>query len=323
MSQSPSILLLSGIVLLYFGAEWLVRGGAGLARRLGISPLIVGLTVVAYGTSAPEVMVGLQAGWSGHGDLALGNVIGSNIANLGLILGITALLRPAPVHRTLARSEVPVLLVSTAALAMMLANGHLAAWEAGLLLVMAVSYSVWMVLRAKRDKETDLHLAVTEEAAEGAGAPRGGSLSRLAILVAVGLLLLVLGGHLLVKGASILALAFGMSERLIGLTIVAVGTSVPELATCVLAARRGHTDLAVGNVVGSNIFNVLLCLGAAGLPGQVTSLRSLANPDVMALVLFTIVALAMLRTERTIRRWEGSLLLGLYVSYVASAVLRG
>ena len=309
-------LLLGGILLLYLGAEWLVRGGVGLARRLGISPLIVGLTVVAYGTSAPEVIVGIQAGWSGHGELALGNVIGSNIANLGLVLGLTAVLRPAPVPGTLARSEVPVLLVATLTLALMLADGHVSAWEAWLLLGLAVVYSTWMIQRAHRDKDTDLHLAVTEAAAESAGAPRGGSMARLSALVAVGLLLLMLGGHFLVQGAANLAKAFGMSERLIGLTIVAVGTSLPELATSLLAAWRGHTDMAVGNVVGSNIFNLLLCLGAAGIPGQVYSRPTLSNPDVWTLSVITLVAIFLLRTERNIRRWEGGLLLGGYGAYL-------
>lgn len=315
------LLLLGGTALLYFGAEWLVRGGAGLARRLNISPLIVGLTVVAYGTSAPEVIVGVQAGWSGHGDLALGNVVGSNIANLGLILGLTALLRPAPVQRTLAKSEVPVLLISTLVLGLLLSNGHLASWEATLLLVASVTYSAWMVHRARRNRETDLHLAVTEEAAETAGAPKGGSVLRLSTLVGVGLGLLVLGGQLLVQGATALALTLGMSERLVGLTIVAVGTSVPELATSLVAAWRGHTDMAVGNVVGSNIFNILLCLGAAGLPGSLRALPTLHNPDMAFLGGFTLLGILLLRTERTIRRWEGGLLLGSYVGYLAWLVL--
>jgi cation:H+ antiporter len=316
-------LMLGGVVLLYLGAEWLVRGGAGLARRLGVSPLIVGLTVVAYGTSAPEVIVGIQAGWAGHGDLALGNVLGSNIANLGLILGLTALLRPAPVRKTLIRSEVPVLLLSTLALVLMLWNGRISTAEAILLLLAAVAFSGWMVLRAKRDTETDVHLAVTEAAAERAGAPRGGSFIRLGVLVGVGLLLLVLGGDFLVKGASNFAKALGMSERLIGLTIVAIGTSIPELATSCVAAWRGHTDIAVGNVVGSNIFNALLCLGSAGLPGNLSTTPALSNPDLGALCLMTLLATLLLRTERTIRRWEGGVMLGSFSLYLTWTLLRG
>lgn len=317
-----STMVLGGAALLYLGAEWLVRGGAGLARRLGVSPLIIGLTVVAYGTSAPEIVVGTQAGWTGHGDLAVGNVIGSNIANLGLILGLTALLRPAPVPRSLARGDVPVLLVTSFVLLLMLGNGQIAIWEAALLLVLAITYSVWMVLRARKDSQTDSRLAATEAAAESAGAPTGGSLARLSTLIAVGFILLVVGGHFLVQGASGLALALGMSERLIGLTIVAVGTSVPELATSIVAAWRGHTDMAVGNVVGSNIFNILLCMGFAGLPGKLTSLPTLANPDLLALALITLLGLFLLRTERTIRRWEGALLLGSYGGYLAYLILQ-
>lgn len=316
-----TILILGGIALLYLGAEWLVRGGAGLARRLGISPLIVGLTVVAYGTSAPEVIVGVQASWTGHGGLALGNVIGSNIANLGLILGITALLRPAPVRRALARGDVPVLVLSTLILLLLMADGRLATWEALLLLTLALCYSAWMVFRARSNQEMDLELTETEEVAEQAGAPRGGSRLRLGILVGVGLLFLMLGGHTLVLGASRLAKALGMSERLIGLTIVAVGTSIPELATSLVAAWRGHTDMAVGNVVGSNIFNVLLCLGAAGLPGTLQAAPTLRSPDLGVLVLFTSLGLLFLRTERTLRRWEGAVLLGGYVGYLAFLII--
>ncbi len=316
-------MLLGGAILLFFGAEWLVRGGAGLARRLGVSPLIVGLTVMAYGTSAPEVIVGIQAGWTGHGDLAFGNVIGSNIANLGLILGLTVVLRPTPVVRPLVRYEVPVLLLSTLALFLILANGRVSTLEAATLLFIAVTYSGWMILRVKRDKETDIHLIVTESAAETAGAPAGGSPLRLCALVVVGLVLLVLGGDFFVQGATRLAKSLGLSERLIGLTIVAVGTSIPELATSAIAAWRGHTDMAVGNVVGSNIFNVLLCLGLSGLPGSLVARPAFSNPDLLALSLVTFLAVLFLRTQRTMVRWEGGALLGSYGLYLAWAIARG
>lgn len=316
-------MLLGGALLLYLGAEWLVRGGAGLARRLGVSPLIVGLTVVAYGTSAPEVIVGVRAGWTGHGDLALGNLIGSNIANLGLILGLTALIRPTPVQRPLVRHQVPVLLLSSLGLMLMLGDGRISTLEAAALLFLAVAYSGWMILRVRRDHETDVHLAVTESAAESAGAPGGGSLPRLCALVVVGLMLLLLGGNFLVHGATRLATSVGMSERLIGLTVVAVGTSIPELATSAIAAWRGHTDLAVGNVVGSNIFNLLLCLGLSGLPGTLAAPPGFANPDLMALALISLLAVLFLRTERTIRRGEGATLMGAYGLYLLWAIGRG
>lgn len=318
---SALLQLAGGAALLFLGAEWLVRGGAGLARRWGVSPLIVGLTVVAYGTSAPEVVVGLRAGWGGHGELALGNVVGSNIANFGLILGLTALLKPTPVRRTLARIDVPVLLLTTLGLLLMFLDGRLAIWEACLLLLLAVGYSAWMVRRTAPD--TQDHLTLAEDSAQTLGAPQGGSPTRLVVLVVAGLLLLVLGGHLLVEGASVLALRLGMSERLVGLTVVAVGTSLPELASCLVAAWRGHTDLAVGNVVGSNLFNILLCLGAAGLTGGVWGTPTLASLDFGALAVITLLALFLLRTERHIRRWEGALLLGTYGVYLVLTSLGG
>lgn len=321
-SLNASVLLLLGGVLLYLGAEWLVRGGAGLARRFGISPLIIGLTVVAYGTSAPEVIVGIQAGWTGHGQLALGNVIGSNIVNLGVILGLTVLVRPAPVTRELVRLEVPVLLGSTALLAMFLIDGRLRPWESLILLLLAVAYSLGMIWRVRRDAEEDLHVAVTEAAAEAAGAPPGGSKARLAVLVAVGLVVLVLGGSLFLEGAVRLAKTFGWSERMIGLTIVAIGTSLPELATSGIAAFRGHTDMAVGNVVGSNIFNILLCLGAAGLPRTLEVLPTRSNHDLQAMALITVLAAAFLRAPRRIRRWEGGALLSGYAAYMSWLLTR-
>lgn len=311
-----ALFLLAGGTLLYLGAEWLVSGGAGLARRLGVPQLMVGLTVVAYGTSAPELIVGIQAGLTGHGDLALGNVVGSNIANLGLILGGTALLHPARVNQSLARGAVPVLLGSTALMALFLADGVLARWESGVLVALSILYTLWMVRRSRRENGVAERLAVAEEAAVTAGASPGGSLGRLLVLVLVGLGMLVLGGHLLVEGASRLAMALGMSERLVGLTIVAVGTSVPELATSVVAALRGHTDMAVGNVVGSNIFNALFCLGTAGLTGSIAAQPLLATADFPVLFLITALSIVMLRTARTVNRWEGGVLLACYAGYL-------
>ncbi|HOD32173.1 MAG TPA: sodium:calcium antiporter [Holophaga sp.] len=214
------------------------------------------------------------------------------------------------------------MLVATLAVMLMLANGHIAAWEAVLLLAMAVAYTTWMVLRARSGRIPEPRFDEAEGPVEATEAPSKASYPRLALLIVVGLILLVVGGHCLVQGASTLAKALGMSERLIGLTIVAVGTSVPELATSLVAAWRGHTDIAVGNVVGSNIFNVFLCLGSAGLPGALRSLPTLANPDLLALAVITLVGLFLLRTERTIQRWEGALLLGSYGGYLAYLILQ-
>jgi cation:H+ antiporter len=320
------VMLLGGGTLLYFGAEWLVAGAAGLARSFGVPSLLVGLTVVAYGTSMPEVIVGVQAAAGGYGALALGNVLGSNVANLGLILGLAALVSPAKIDGALPKREVPVLVVSALLTPLLLLDGRVQVWEGVVLVALAIGYTAWMVRTARSAAVAEASEAaeVTAEAADVAGAPepRGGRL-RLAGLAVVGLVVLSLGGHLLVEGAVGIATAVGMSERLVGLTIVAVGTSLPELATSLIAARRGHSDIAVGNVIGSNIFNVLLCLGGASIVGGIDApIRSVAV-DLGAMLAFTLVGAVMMRSARTVTRVEGGILAAGYVAFLTSLVLLG
>ncbi len=317
-------MLAGGGTLLYFGAEWLVAGAAGLARSFGVSALLVGLTVVAYGTSTPEVVVGVQAAAGGHSAIALGNVLGSNIANLGLILGLTALVKPTHIDRSLRRREIPVLVLSALVVPLCLLDGEVAWWEGAALLAVAVGYTGVMVRTARAGATADAlaAAAVTAAAADAAGAPTPGpSRPRLAGLALAGLCTLVVGGHLFVEGAVGGARALGISERVVGLTIVAVGTSLPELATSLIAAYRGHSDIAVGNVVGSNIFNVLLCLGAASFAGPVGAPLDTVALDVGAMVVFTLVAAVMMRTERTLTRLEAGVLLLGYVAFLVAVAL--
>lgn len=317
------LLILAGIVLLYFGAEWLVSGASRLALSLRISQLVVGLTVVAYGTSAPEAIVGVQSARTGHGGVALGNAIGSNIANLGLILALAVLVRPARVDRAMAKREIPMMAAATVALPLSLLDGKLGAVESIALLVVALGYTAWMVHSARSARElleAREATAITAETTEQAGAPVGGSRLRLAMIALVGLGVLLLGGHVFVTGAVSLARALGMSERVVGLTIVAVGTSLPELATSLLAARKGHSDIAVGNVVGSNIFNIVLCLPAAALAGPVHNAAGLMTFDTAVFLGITALSVAIMHTERVVRRWEGALLLVLYVAFMAYTV---
>lgn len=320
-------MLLGGGVLLYFGAEWLVGGASRLALALKVPQLVVGLTVVAYGTSAPEVVVGVQAAMNGQGQVALGNVVGSNLANLGLILGVAALARPARVDGALRTRELPVLVLSAAALPLILWDGAVNRLESGLLLTGAVLYTGYMIRgvrtsRARRDAVASME--VTAEAADAAGAPAPlpqVNKARQAAIALVGLTLLVLGGRLFVDGAVQVALKLGMSERLVGLTIVAVGTSLPELATSLIATMRGHSDIAVGNVVGSNIFNILLCLGAAGLSGNLVDVGSPTSLDVLVMVALTAVGGVFLRSERTMQRWEGATLLAGYAAFIGALIV--
>lgn len=315
-------MLAGGGVLLYLGAEWLVAGAAGLARSLGVSALIIGLTVVAYGTSTPEVIVGMQAAIAGHSEIALGNVLGSNIANLGLILGLAAILRPTHIDGALFRRELPLLVGSALAVPLLLLDGHVQWWEGAGLMTVAAIYTAWMVRSShKATGEAVAAAAVTADAADAAGAPSPqGGRARLVAIAVVGLAVLVVGGQLLVEGAVGVARAIGMSERVVGLTIVAVGTSLPELVTSLIATRRGHTDIAVGNVVGSNIFNVLLCLGGASVVGRVGSPLPAVAIDVGAMIAFTVVGVVMMRSGRTITRLEGCVLVLGYAAFLVLLV---
>jgi cation:H+ antiporter len=305
-----------GGLVLYFGAEWLVKGSAGLARAFGVKPLVVGLTVVAYGTSAPELAVSTAAILEGSSPLVLGNIIGSNIANLALILGLTALIAPPAVDGQLIRREVPVMCAACLALPVVLRDGQISAIEAGVLVGAAVAFTLYTLLAAVPTEgapggaELDLAEAVAEKRV------RKRSRLRLAVITAFGIALLIGGGELFVNGAQGLAHALGMSERIVGLTVVAVGTAMPELAASLVAAVRGYSSLAVGNIVGSNIFNIFLILGAVGLIRPIQgSVRALAT-ELVFLGAVTILGVLFLRGTRKIHRAEGALLLVAYAAFL-------
>jgi cation:H+ antiporter len=308
-----------GGVLLYFGAEWLVRGSAGLARAFGVRPLVIGLTVVAYGTSAPELVVTLLAALEGKSAIALGNVMGSNIANVGLILGVTALISPPRVEASLIRREAPVMVASALLIPLFLANGVISRLEGGLLLAGAAGFTLLTVRMAGvlRAEAPALSEDIQEEVRAEASPERR---SKLLALSVVGLVALMAGGKVFVDGASGLAMALGMSERLVGLTIVAIGTSLPELAASVVAALRGHSSIAIGNVVGSNIFNVLLILGGASLAQPIEGSVAALRVDLVALAVFSLIALVLMRGARSISRLEGGLLVGAYAAFLALVI---
>jgi cation:H+ antiporter len=311
--------LLVGGLLIYFGAGWLVRGAVGLALRFRVRPLVVGLTVVAYGTSAPELVVGVGSALTGHGDIAFGNAVGSNIANIGLILGMTALIKPPNVDPSLMRREVPVMVLSALAVPVLLVDGHLTRWEGAGLLLCALVYTVVMIRSARADAGKSA--AEVEEVAEAAGDATDSSTAKLVAINLAGLALLLLGGRWFVTGASGVALGLGIPERLVGLTVVAIGTSLPELATCLVAAHKGHSDLAVGNVIGSNIFNVLLILGASGVAGSLDVTLSEARLDLLALGVMTVLATVAFRRQRRVTRLEGATLLLFYVGFLVALLL--
>lgn len=314
MPGTTILLLLAGFALLVAGAELLVRGAVRLAAATGLSPLVIGLTVVSVGTSAPEFAASIGAAVQGVPDLALGNVIGSNIANVLLILGMTALAAPLVVSRQMVWLDAPILLgVSLGAFALA-ADGALGRVDGLLLLAGGIVYTLLLIWIGKRRPDA----AVVPEV-DAAPVNWWRDLG----FVVAGLAVLVLGARWLVSGAVSVAQAFGLSELVIGLTVIAVGTSLPELATSILAAVRGQRDLAVGNIVGSCIFNLLLVLGATAAiaPGGIPVGAGVLAFDLPVMTAVALACLPIFFTGHSIARWEGALFLGYYVAYTAYLLL--
>lgn len=310
------IMLLGGLALLTVGAEVLVRGAARLATAVGISPLVIGLTVVAFGTSSPEMAVSVQSALSGQADIAIGNVVGSNIFNVLFILGLSAIVAPLIVSQQLVRVDVPIM-IGVSLLALALAwDGYVSRLEGALLFAGVIAYTIFAVYQGRKESK-----AVEEEYAQEFGAkPRGAAQIALnGVFIVVGLMLLVLGSNWLVDGAIALARAFGVSELVIGLTIVAAGTSLPEVATSVMASLKSERDIAVGNVVGSNILNLLAVLGLAALaaPAGVNVAPAAFDFDFPVMIAVAVACLPIFFTGYTIARWEGFVFLGYYAAYTA------
>jgi len=308
---STLLILVLGLVLLYFGAEGLVRGSSSLALRLGLSPLVVGLTVVAFGTSTPELVVSLKAAYLGQGDISVGNVVGSNICNIGLILGFSALIIPIKVASQIVRIDTPIMIGATGLALLFLRDGSLSRTEGIILFVLLIAYVIFSVIIAKKDATDPLAAEFGEEIKVS----KSGVAVDL-LMVAGGLVLLVLGARFLVDAAIDIAKSAGLSEAVIGLTIVAIGTSLPEFATSLVAALKKEADIAVGNVIGSNIFNIFCILG---ISATVTPLSSsgITAIDLGVMAAFAVVLWIFSRTGFRITRFEGFVLLAAYVGFVA------
>ena len=313
--------LLFGGLVLYLGAEWLVKGSAGLARAFGVKPLIIGLTVVAYGTSAPELAVSSAAILDFRSDIVTSNIIGSCIANMGLILGITALMSPPSVDGTLIRREIPVLILSVVVVPLVLWDGRINQLEAGAMLALAIAFTIITLTTAAGDRS--LSAEAVEESAEAGGAPGGEGKTRLFAITLIGLALLIGGGELFVDGATGIAQTLDLSDTLIGATVVALGTSLPELAASIVAAMRGYSSLAVGNVIGSNIFNIFLIFGVTGQINPIDGDLGKLQAHLIFLGVVTFLGVFSMRGARKISRVEGILLLSVYVSYIGFTIYSG
>jgi cation:H+ antiporter len=309
----PLVSVAGGLVVLSGGADALVRGAASLARRVGLSPLVIGLTVVAIGTSLPELVVSLGAALRESGDVALGNVVGSNISNIALILGLSALFRPMKVQAQIIRIDAPILAGASALLIVMLLDGTLGRIDGAILVAGIVAYVVFSVRMAGEESD-----AVAEEFDEGL--PEQQPLWKEVLMLVLGLGGLIVGAHFLVEGAVVIAEALGVSQIVIGLTIVAVGTSLPELATSLAAARRGEGDIAVGNAVGSSIFNILGILGVTVLVHPLPT-GGLSVVDGVVMVGLALAILPLMRSHFTLSRQEGAVLVSCYLAYVGYLVI--
>ena len=311
----PELLMIAlyitgGLVLLYFGADWLVHGAVTLALHLGLSPLIVGLTVVALGTSVPEALVSVQAAIGHQGGIALGNVIGSNILNIALILGLSAFFNPLKVDSHLVKADVPLLVGATFMLVVLLEDFHISRMEGTFLLLCIVGYVAGNIMTVKRTSPE-------ENKIEGVEVPEDHSknLWRDISFLFIGLIALAFGSNFLVTGAVDLARIFGLSEALIGLTIVSIGTGTPEMATALMAAYRKRSDLAIGNAVGSNLFNIMFVLGIAALVAPLDG-NGISSVDLYVMLGVTILLLPTVWTGRILDRKEGFLFLAIYVGYL-------
>ncbi|MBD1911540.1 MULTISPECIES: calcium/sodium antiporter [unclassified Leptolyngbya] len=323
MTVTNVLLLLGGLVLLVVGAELLVRGASKIALVAGLSPLVIGLTIVAYGTSSPEMTVSVQASLAGQADISLGNVVGSNIFNVLAILGIASLISPLPVAQQLIRLDVPIMIGVSVLLLLFGLDGNVNRFEGVILFLGAIAYTVFLIYQSRKEQNADVQAEYEQEF--GGTQPSNGKTWIInVLLIVVGLGLLVVGSQWLTSSSVAIARSFGLSELVIGLTLVAAGTSLPELASSVVASIKGEQDIAVGNVVGSNIFNILAVLGlsaAASSTGINVSSAAL-NFDIPFMIAVALACLPIFFTGNRIARLEGILFLAYYVAYTVYLILK-
>lgn len=303
------LLVAVGLAMLYFGAKWLVGGSVSIAKRLRISQLVVGLTIVAYGTSTPELTVSIAAALKGHADISLGNVVGSNIINIGLILGLSAIILPLLVNKTTIKKEIPIMIAVAFLLVPLSMDGKISQVEGMAMIASLVAFTYFIYTRARKENQsTKLHDEEIDYVGKKVYLKSG-------LLIGLGISLHFVGSFLTVDNAVVIAENLGISERVIGLTIVAIGTSLPELITSIVAARKGHADISIGNIVGSNIYNILAIVGISSALTSIT-VNAAMFTDYFIMIAFSLVLLPIMRTHFIISRVEGYGLVGSYLTYL-------
>ncbi|WP_280418830.1 calcium/sodium antiporter [Nocardia carnea] len=322
--MNPVLALLLGLAALVVGAELVVREGSAIAARFGISPLVVGMTIVSLGTSLPELAVGLNAARHGNAGLAVGNIVGTNVVNILLILGLSALIRPITFENRTLRIDLPAMIGAAVLLFVLARDGGLTTRDGVWLCLYGAAYLLLMTVLARSDAQRTSSTAGDSRAADGPGSPAGPpagerSVAREALLLVVGLAVVVAGSEFLVDGAVTIARNLGVTDAVIGLTIVAVGTSAPELVTTLVSTVRGNRDIALGNLLGSSVFNIALILGPTVLvaPGSVPVPDDVLALDLVLMVAAALVCLPVFRTGRRLNRWEGAAFVATYLAYMA------
>ncbi len=318
MALSNTILLIVGLAVLILGGDLLVRGASRIALRFKISPLVVGVTIVAFGTSSPELLISIQAALSGSPDITMGNVIGSNICNLALVLGITALIAPIPVNSDSIKIDWPMTMGSSLLLYFLVREGYVNDYEGVMFIIILILYIVFIIRRSRKNNIGPVELGIELDDPK---ANDNKNLAKDILLILIGGTGLYFGSDWFVNSAKDLAIYMGISERIVGVTVVALGTSLPELVTSVVAAFKKETDLALGNLMGSNIFNILSILGITSLISEIQVSAIILNSDMIWMLAITLAILPMMVFNKRIDRYEGLILLGAYIFYTVNVIM--
>ncbi|MDC0605165.1 calcium/sodium antiporter [Nitrosopumilus sp.] len=305
-----AVLLLIGLILLCFGGNWLVSGGVTIAKKFRISNLVIGMTIVAYGTSTPELAASIAAAGD-HSAIILGNIVGSNIANVGMVIGVAAILVPLAVHKSVLRKEIPIMLGVSALLVLLSIDGELSQYDGVLLLIGLGIFAVYTFRSALKQRE---------KSKDDSNAPKNNIYLKSIGLIGIGIIVLYIGAILTVDNAVVIATEFGLSEKIIGLTVIAIGTSLPELITSMIAIRKGHSDIGIGNIIGSNIYNILMIMGVGAALGGVL-ITADVYVDYAIMIIFSISLLIGLKTK-IINRTMGIILATGYVLYLITTFVK-